>query len=78
MVAGGVNDIVVPLVNISTGEPSLVRPGQPLNCHVGPATNTQTTCFLYERKMIMKGGKGGEREREKLTILMDLVEEDCL
>ena len=35
------------LVNMSTGEPSLVSPGQPLNCRVGPATNTHTTCFLF-------------------------------
>ena len=34
------------LENILTGEPSLLIPGQPLNCQVGPATNTATTCFL--------------------------------
>ena len=34
------------LENILTGEPSLLSPGHPLNCQVGPATNTATTCFL--------------------------------
>lgn len=36
------------LLKISTGEPSPVRPGHPLNCQAGPATNTATTCFLWE------------------------------
>ena len=37
-------------VNMSTGDPPASTPGHPLNCHVGPATNTATTCFLKEER----------------------------
>ena len=32
---------------MSTGDPPANTSGHPLNCQVGPATNTATTCFLY-------------------------------
>ena len=51
------------LVKMSTGEPSLVRPGQPLNCQAGPATNTATTCFL----------RGREREFSRMYINVILL-----
>ena len=43
-----------PRVKMLTGELSGPTPGHPLNCHVGPATSTATTCFLGG------GGGGGE------------------
>ena len=49
--------IVLLFEKISTGDPPLSTPGHPLNCHVGPATKTATTCFLKDNRTFTNNSK---------------------